>query len=205
MRLESASAHRNEGPILGVLQQLFGPDTEDVLEIASGSGQHAAAFSAAFPGVRWWPSDADSRSLASIDLWRADAGQANLQASQRLDVAAPDWITGEPIGDIPETVDGIVCVNMIHISPWASAEGLFAGAAHRLKPLGLMFIYGPFARSGRHTSEGNTRFDASLRDQNPDWGIRELEEVEQLGSRNGLRLDQVVEMPANNLSLVFRW
>ena len=105
---------------------------------------------------------------------------------------------------LPDEVDGIVCVNMIHISPWSATQGLFEGAAKRLASDGLLYTYGPYARDGRHTSEGNESFDASLRAQNPDWGIRSLEDVERLGQSVGFRLDEVIEMPANNLSLVFR-
>ncbi len=204
MRLESASASRNEAPILAVLQQLFGPDTEDILEIASGSGQHAAAFSQALPGTRWWPTDIDPRCLGSIEIRRGESGRDSFQPPQQLDVTGRAWISGEPIEGLPEKANGIVCVNMIHISPWASAEGLFAGSSRRLRPDGILYLYGPFARDGRHTSEGNLNFDASLRAQSPDWRIRDLADVEALGAQHGMDLSQVVEMPANNLSLVFR-
>ena len=203
MRLESASAFRNESPILEVLQRLLA-DKRDVIEIASGSGQHASAFTKALPGLRWWPTDYDARSVESIDIWRTESGQENFQQPRVLDVTSDVWRSGGKLDGLPESADAIVCVNMIHISPWAATEGLFEGAARRLAPDGLLYTYGPYAREGQHTSEGNQNFDASLRAQNPDWGIRHLEDIERLGDGAGLGLEEVIQMPANNLSLVFR-
>ncbi len=204
MRLESASAQRNEAPILGVLQRIFATGADDILEIASGSGQHAAAFSRTLPVKRWWTTDVDPAKLESIEIWRAESTQQSFQPPQQLDVTSANWTNGGPIENLPGALDGIVCVNMIHISPWQAAEGLFAGAAHRLKPGGVLYIYGPFARDGAHTSEGNLRFDASLRGQDPSWGIRALEEGEARGSRNDLTVEESFDWPANTLPLIFR-
>ncbi len=197
---ESASAYRNESPIADQLVRLLG----DELEVASGTGQHAVAFSNALPNMTWWPTDIDPANLASIETWRTEAGVQTLQAAQPLDVGSAAWTAGAPLPPLPDTAQAIVCINMVHISPWIVTEGLFAGARHRLVPGGLLFLYGPYRRQGRHTSEGNSRFDISLRAQDNRWGIRDLEAIQALSQVHKLTLTEVVEMPANNLSLVFR-
>ncbi|NNF76722.1 MAG: DUF938 domain-containing protein [Rhizobiales bacterium] len=201
---ESASAYRNESPIADQLVRLLGDAQGDVVEVASGTGQHAVAFSTALPNLTWWPTDIDPANLASVDAWRNEAGPATLQAAQPLDVSSDAWTTGAPIPPLPDTAQAIVCINMVHISPWLVTEGLFAGARRRLVPGGLLFLYGPYRRQGRHTSEGNSRFDISLRAQDSRWGIRDLEAVQALGQVHQFTLAEVVDMPANNLSLIFR-
>jgi len=201
---ESASAYRNETFIADQLVRLLGDAQGDVLEVASGTGQHAVAFSTALPNMTWWPTEFDPANLASIETWRAEAGPVTLQAAQPLDVSSAAWTTGAPLPPLPDTAQAIVCINMVHISPWIVTEGLFAGARRRLVPGGLLFLYGPYRRQGRHTSEGNSRFDISLRAQDNRWGIRDLEAVRALSQVHKLTLAEVVEMPANNLSLIFR-
>ncbi|MCP5085090.1 MAG: DUF938 domain-containing protein [Alphaproteobacteria bacterium] len=201
---ESASAYRNESPIADQLVRLLGDTQGDVLEVASGTGQHAVAFSTALPKLTWWPTDIAPANLASIDTWRSEAGQGTLQAAQPLDVSSPAWTTGAPMPPLPDTAQAIVCINMVHISPWIVTEGLFAGARHRLGSGGVLFLYGPYRRQGRHTSQGNSRFDISLRVEDSRWGTRDLEAVQALGQMHQFTLAEVVDMPANNLSLIFR-
>lgn len=201
---ESASAYRNEEPIRAQLTRLLAGAQGHLLEVAAGTGQHAAAFSAALPQLVWWPTDLTADNLASIEAWRSDAQSTNLQPAQILDVTSEGWMTGTALPPLPESIHAILCCNMVHISPWAATEGLFAGAAQRLAENGLVFLYGPYRRNGQHTSDGNMHFDASLRAQDASWGIRDLEDMDALGRSHGLMLDEVIEMPANNLSLIFR-
>lgn len=201
---ESASAYRNESPIADQLVRLLADVQGDVIEVASGTGQHAVAFSTALPHLTWWPTDIDPHNLASIQTWRAEAGAGNLQAAEPLDVTSDAWTTGAPLPPLPDQAQAVVCINMVHISPWITTEGLFAGARRRLVPGGLLFLYGPYRREGRHTSEGNSRFDVSLRASDIRWGIRDLEAVQALAKAHGFAPAEVVEMPANNLSLIFR-
>jgi SAM-dependent methyltransferase len=189
------ASRRNAGPILDVLRSAL-PARGLVLEVASGSGFHAATFAAALPGVTWQPSDPDAAMRASIEAHRADAGPANLLAPIHLDVTAWPW----PV----DKADAVVCINMIHIAPWAACEALFAGAGRVLGENGVVFTYGPYRVDGDWRGDGNVAFDQSLRSRNPDWGIRELRDVEAVAAGHGLALVATVAMPANNLSLVFR-
>ncbi|AOK07226.1 class I SAM-dependent methyltransferase [Burkholderia sp. AU28942] len=193
-RLSAPAAERNRGPILDVLRRVL-PATGSVLEIASGTGQHAAHFAQALPGLRWQPSDPDAHARRSIAAWVAHAGLANLAEPLAFDVRDPVWPSA--------ALDAIVCINMVHISPWACTEALFAGAARVLRPGGVLFLYGPYRREGRHTSPSNEAFDQQLRSRDPSWGVRDLEAVVALGLDLGLDCAEVVEMPANNLSVVF--
>lgn len=183
---------------------ILGGEPADIIEIASGTGQHGAAFSAAFPHVNWWPTEYDAQNLPSIEAWRAHCGHPNYQPALQLDVTSEAWRSGNVIEGIPSSANGIFCTNMVHISPWAATMGLFEGARNRLAPDGFLFVYGPYARNGQHTSEGNVQFDSSLRLRNPEWGIRNLEDVEELARSNELTLSEIIQMPANNLSLIFR-
>jgi SAM-dependent methyltransferase len=185
---------RNRQPILDVLSRVL-PDSGRVLEVASGSGEHALWFAQHLYPLIWQPSDPDPACRRSIAAHAAGAGLANLEASLELDAARSDW----PI----ETADAVVCINMIHIAPWAAAEGLVAGAARILPPGGVLYLYGAYMRGGRHTAPSNAAFDAALRAGNPDWGLRDIEAVAEAAGAQGLVLSEVVEMPANNLSLVF--
>lgn len=193
---------RNREPIGGILRDRLagggGMATPRlVLEIASGTGEHAVWFSRILPDVTWQPTDRDPEALASIEAWRNDAGLANLLPPLRLDAAAP---AGWPV----TRADAVVAINMIHIAPWSATEGLLAGAARVLPDGGLLFLYGPFREEGTVLAAGNEAFDAGLRARDPDWGLRDLEAVVELAGRHGIRLEARIAMPANNLSLVFR-
>ncbi|KVW25900.1 SAM-dependent methyltransferase [Burkholderia ubonensis] len=195
MRLSAPAAERNRGPILNVLRRVL-PARGDVLEIASGTGQHVVHFAAGLPGLHWRPSDPDAQARRSIAAWIAQAGLSNVDAPLAFDVRDAAW----PFA----ALDAIVCINMIHIAPWACAEALFAGASRVLRPGGVLVLYGPYRREGRHTAPSNAAFDAQLRSRDPSWGVRDLETVVALGLDRGLDCIEVVEMPANNLSVVFR-
>ena len=186
---------RNREPILSVLRQIL-PKHGTVLEIASGTGQHAVHFAAGLPNLTWQPSDVGMHALKSISAHRALAALPNLLAPIELEVEAPSW---------PVTrADAAVCINMIHIAPWSAAKGLMAGVGRVLPAGGVLYLYGPFQENGQHTAPSNAVFDASLRARNPEWGVREVGEVTDLAVSNGFELIERVAMPANNLSLVFR-
>ncbi|AOJ06399.1 SAM-dependent methyltransferase [Burkholderia mayonis] len=189
------ATERNREPILDVLKRVL-PARGIVLEIASGTGQHAVHFAAALPDLVWQPTDTEAAARASIAAWAADAALPNLRAPLALDVCVEPW----PLA----AADAIVCINMIHIAPWAAACALFDGAARVLPDGGVLYLYGPYRRGGAHTAESNAQFDAQLRSRDPAWGVRDLEAVAELGRAAGLALDEIVEMPANNLSVVFR-
>ncbi|QQC67133.1 DUF938 domain-containing protein [Paraburkholderia ginsengisoli] len=195
LRQRSPSAERNREPILAVLRDTL-PATGRVLEIASGTGQHAMYFAAALPGLDWQPSDADADARASIAAWIAHEGLANVRAPLVLDVHQPDWGV--------DSLDAVVCINMIHISPWSAAEALFAGASRRLVDGGVLYLYGPYKRGGTQTAPSNDAFDQQLRSRDPEWGVRDMEAVVELGASVGLVCDEPIAMPANNFSLVFR-
>jgi SAM-dependent methyltransferase len=186
---------RNRDPILTVLRRIL-PARGTVLEIASGTGEHAVYFAAALPGIVWQPSDADPAALESIASWRSAAQLPNVKPPLDLDVTSPTW----PV----ECADAVVCINMIHIAPWRAAKGLVVGAGRVLAPRGVLFLYGPYKEGGRHTAPSNEAFDASLRARDPEWGVRDLDEVKALAERHGFEFVERVPMPANNLSVVFR-
>jgi SAM-dependent methyltransferase len=194
-RLYRPHVARNRDPILEVLRRVL-PPRGMVLEIASGSGEHAAYFARELPSLVWQPSDPDTAALDSIAAHRENAGAANLLAPLRLDVTSVPW----PVAN----ADVVVCCNMIHISPWAACAGLMAGVECVLPPGGILYLYGPYKIGGRHTAPSNAAFDADLRARNPDWGIRDLDEVAALARRHNFALKETVEMPANNLSVIFR-
>jgi SAM-dependent methyltransferase len=193
--LTAPAVARNRDPILTVLRRVL-PPAGTILEIASGTGEHAVHFATGLPGVTWQPTDRDPDALRSIAAHRAAAGLPNLLPPLELDVTAPAW----PV----ERADAVVSINMIHIAPWAAAERLVAGAARLLAPGGVLFLYGPFMEDGRHTAPSNAAFDESLRARDPEWGVRDLRDVEALAGRHGFTLAKRVAMPANNLSAVFR-
>ena len=192
----SPSTARNRDPILEVLRPRL-PAAGLVLEIAAGAGEHAVHNAAALPGLEWRPTDPDPEALASIAAWRDHTGLPNLLPPMRLDAADPDsW----PV----ERADVVVNINMIHISPWAAAEGLMTGAGRVLPIGGLLFLYGPYLEPEMETAPSNLAFDQSLKARNPAWGLRRLDEVTALAARHGLQLTERIAMPANNLALVFR-
>jgi SAM-dependent methyltransferase len=194
-RLYRPHVARNRDPILDVLRRVL-PPRGTVLEIASGSGEHAAYFAKELPSLIWQPTDPDTRALSSIVAHRAEANAANLLAPLQLDVTSERW----PV----ERADVVMCNNMIHISPWTATEGLMAGAGRILPIGGVLYLYGPYKIGGRHTAPSNEEFDTYLRSQNAAWGIRELDEVTALAKRHNFALKETVEMPANNLSVIFR-
>jgi hypothetical protein len=181
---------RNRDAIASVLGGLL-PVDGLVLEIASGSGEHAVHFASLFPQLAWQPSDPDPHALASIEAWRNHAGPANLLAPLDLDAAAPVW----PI----KAADAVLCINMIHISPWASTSGLIAGAGRLLKSGQPLFLYGPFEQAGVETAASNIAFDQSLKARNPEWGLRRIEDVIALARQHGFGRQEIIPMPANNL------
>jgi SAM-dependent methyltransferase len=193
----SPAAERNKGPILDVLRHAL-PEQSRVLEIASGTGQHAAWFAAAMPGWQWQPTDFQADALSSIRAWAAEAPSGHVREPLQLDVLAPHW----PVA--LAAFDGIYCANMLHIAPWATCAALMQGAARHLAPGGALITYGPYLEDDVPTSPGNLAFDASLRRENPDWGIRRREDVERQARRAGLALGERHAMPANNLLLVWR-
>jgi len=197
----SPAAERNRGPILEALHHAL-PGSGHALEIASGTGQHVAWFAAGLPGWTWQPSDAQADGFGSIASWCAAANVTNVQRPVALDVMARQWPSEG--NEFSERFDAIYCANMLHISPWATCAALMHGAARYLEPDGALVTYGPYLENDVPTSPGNVNFDASLRATNPDWGIRPLADVAREAALVGLRLHARVQMPANNLLLVFR-
>lgn len=195
-RRAAPAVARNRDPIAAVLLPLL-PQRGLVLEIASGTGQHAIHFARKLPHLDWQPSDPSAEARASIAAWTKAEGLLNVRAPLALDAAADgDW----PVGQ----VDAVVCINMVHISPWEATQGLMRGAGARLAPDGILFLYGPFLREGVPTAPTNLAFDAELKRQDPRFGLRRLEDVATCAAERGLVLSRVEEMPANNLSVVFR-
>jgi len=193
--LHAAATERNREPILEVLRRAL-PATGLVLEIASGTGQHVVFFARALPALRWQPSDPSPAHQDSIRAWIAAEGTENVAPPLPLDVERWPW---------PLTrADAILNINMIHIAPWSAAEALFRGAARVLSPPAPLVLYGPFKRDGRHTAESNQRFDERLRGEDPRWGVRDVADVQALATAAGFAAPEIIAMPANNLSLVFR-
>lgn len=192
-RLYAPATARNRDPILAVLTRHL-PQRGLVLEVASGSGEHVVHFAQAFPHLLFQPSDPDPDARASIDAWRAALTLSNVRPAIALDATAEPW----PIA----AADAVLCINMVHIAPWAAAEGVVRGAARVLPPGGVLYLYGPYKRGGRHTAPSNAAFDASLRSQDPEWGVRDLEAVIALTAAAGFAQPVIEQMPANNLSLV---
>ena len=193
MKREAPAAARNRQPILDVLQPRL-PENGLVLEIASGTGEHVVHYAAARPELTFQPSDPDAGARASVDDWVRTLGLGNVRPALEIDVTRTTW----PV----ERADAVLCCNMIHIAPWEAAIGLVAGAARLLPPGGLLFLYGPYRVGGRHTAPSNEAFDADLRRRNPAWGVRDLEAVAELAASRGFSVPEIVEMPANNLSLL---
>lgn len=195
MKRTAPATARNREPILAVLARVV-PDGARVLEIASGTGEHAVFLAARLPVATWQPSDPDADARASVEAWRLEAGAERVLPPVALDVCASPW----PIA----RADVVVCINMLHISPWSATEGLMQGAAALLPAGGVLYLYGPYRRGGAHTAESNAAFDASLRARDPAWGVRDLEAVVAEAARRGFELSEIAEMPANNLSVVLR-
>jgi len=198
-RLRGPAFARNQAPIWSVIEPFLQDRAGDVLEVGSGTGEHVVAYAARSPAVTWWPSDIHPRHLASIAAWRRHAGLANVRAPLRVDLLAAEWEADLPMAD---RLLAIVCVNVLHISPWRVTGNLLAGAGRRLRPDGRLFVYGPFRRDGAHTAPSNAAFDASLRAQDPAWGVRDTADIAVVAERCGLRIADSVAMPANNFTLV---
>ncbi|MFC0408045.1 DUF938 domain-containing protein [Roseomonas elaeocarpi] len=194
-RRHAPAALRNRDPILEVLRRVL-PATGTLLEVASGSGEHALHFARALPGLRFQPSDMDPAARASIDAWARTEVRPNLLPALALDASAAEW----PVG----AADAVLCLNMVHIAPWEATLGLLRGAARLLAEGSPLVLYGPYRRRGEVLAPSNEAFDQSLRTRDPRWGLRELEAVAEAASGYDLRLDTVEEMPANNLLVVFR-
>ena len=195
MKREAPAATRNRQPILDVLQPHL-PEKGLVLEIASGTGEHVVHYAAARPGLTFQPSDPDAGARASVDDWVLTLGLGNVKPALEIDVTRETW----PV----ERADAVLCCNMIHIAPWEAAVGLVTGAGRLVPSGGLLFLYGPYRRGGRHTAPSNEAFDSDLKRRNPAWGVRDLEAVIELADLHGFAAPEIVEMPANNLSLLFK-
>lgn len=189
------AAERNRQPILDVLRRVV-PAGARVLEVASGTGEHALHFAENLPITSWQPSDPDPAARESIDAWREHAGAEKVLPALDLDVLKENWP--------PLAVEVMVAINLIHISPWQACEALLRRAAALLPVGGILFLYGPYRRDGAHTAPSNEAFDQSLRSRDPSWGVRDLEAVARAAEREGLELEETVPMPANNFSVVFR-
>ena len=195
MKRHAPAAERNREPIAAVLTEEL-PTAGLVLEVASGTGEHAAHFARTFAALSWQPSDADADSRASIAAWRKEEPLANLLPPIELDASAPPWAVTR--------ADAVLCINMVHISPLAATEGLVAGAAAELSAGGPLILYGPYLEAGVDTVPSNLAFDASLRSRNPAWGLRSVAWLDDLAAGRGFRRTRRVAMPANNLMLVYR-
>ncbi|MCB4822391.1 DUF938 domain-containing protein [Roseicella aerolata] len=194
-RRHAPATARNRDPILAVLRRHL-PETGRLLEVSSGTGEHAVHFAAAFPGLLWQPTDPDPAARASIAAWAAEARLPNLLPPLDLDAAAEAW----PVTQ----ADAVLCINMIHIAPWEAGLGLLRGAARLLPPGGPLVLYGPYRRGGQHTAPSNAAFDEGLRAQDPRWGVRNLEDVAEAAAAAGFGAPIVEAMPANNLTVIFR-
>ncbi|WP_374378226.1 DUF938 domain-containing protein [Dongia sp.] len=192
-RLQAPSAQRNREPILAVLKAVL-PSSGTILEIASGSGEHVIHFARALPDLTFQPSDINPANLESISAWVSSSAVPNVLPPIQLDVTAGNW---------PLSADAVLCINMIHISPWEASVGLIQGAARILATGAPLYLYGPYRRGGAHTADSNRAFDADLRSRNPAWGVRDLEAVSELAAEAGFSAPRIVEMPANNLSVIF--
>lgn len=198
-RQYAPATQRNREAILEVLLRIL-PSSGNVLEISSGTGEHAIFFAPRLSPRHWFPSDPNPLALASINAWREHFPSDNLHAPLQLDTCDRVW----SIEEKKITISAIVNINMIHIAPWSACLGLMAGANRLLSHGGILYLYGPFKQEGKHTAPSNHAFDESLRAQNPQWGVRNLEEVIETARLQGLNLLEVVSMPANNLSIIFQ-
>jgi SAM-dependent methyltransferase len=202
-RLDAPAFHRNHQAIRAVLRKFLAGRSGDVVEAGSGTGQHVADFAGHLPEITWWPSDLNEQHLKSIRAWRAHSGLKNIRSPLRIDLSDPLWCPEMHDGRGPRNLLAVFCANVIHIAPWRVAEGLFAGASRYLQADGRLLLYGPFKRGGKHTAISNAVFDTNLREKNAEWGVRDMEALEKLAASVELKLIEIAEMPANNLTLVF--
>jgi len=197
-RLEGPAFRRNHKAIWQAISEYLNTTTGDVLEVGSGTGQHVTEFARRAPYLTWWPSDIVPAHLASIAAWGELAQLGNLRAPQRIDLNDPDWHWQGG-----RNLAAIICINVLHIAPWQVSQNLMAGAGRLLRDGGRLFVYGPFKRDGAHTAPSNAAFDASLRAENPDWGVRDVRDLDALAQAAGLSPAEITTMPANNLILAF--
>lgn len=190
-----AAVPRNRAFILEVLKRVL-PTEARVLEIASGSGEHGVFMARALPGITWMPTDGSAELLPSIEAWRTSEGLTNLHSPQLLNVLSDTW----PVAQ----ADAVVNINMIHVAPWEACDALLRGASRLLPKGGLLYMYGPYKRFGQHTAPSNASFDRTVRKRDNSWGVRNLEDVQRLARSYSLRLEEIVPMPANNLSVIYR-
>jgi len=201
-RLNAPAFQRNHEVIWAAIAPFLSAQNGDVLELGSGTGQHATTFAARTPQLTWWPSDIYPSHLTSIEAWRRHAGLANLRAPQRIDLTDAAW-SWSAAGQTGAPLAAMLCINVLHISPWTVAQNLIAGAGRYLRGGGRLFVYGPFMRDGQHTAPSNAAFDQSLRAENPAWGVRDVADLNTLARNAGLTAAEITPMPANNLVLAF--
>jgi hypothetical protein len=201
-RLDGPAFHRNHDTIWSAIAVFLSAQTGDVLELGSGTGQHATAFAGRSQHLTWWPSDIYPSHLASIEGWRRHAALSNLRAPQRIDLADAAW-SWTADGQAGGKVAAMLCINVLHISPWAVAQNLIAGAGRYLRVDSRLLVYGPFMRDGQHTAPSNAAFDQSLRAEDPAWGVRDVAHLNALAREAGLAAAELTPMPANNLVLAF--
>jgi SAM-dependent methyltransferase len=199
-RLDGPTFHRNHDPIWLAMSDFLSRKTGDVLEIGSGTGQHVTEFARRSKHLNWWPSDIYDSHLKSIAAWQAHSGLENLNPPQRINLLDPDWTW---IGGGGRPLAAMLCINVLHISPWSVSRNLMSGAGRLLAEDGRLFVYGPFKRGGSHTAPSNAQFDAALRAEDPEWGVRDVGDLNELAQKNGLAPAIITPMPANNLVLAF--
>ena len=203
VRLDAPAYHRNIAPLLSALDELLPTPPADIVEIGCGTGQHITAFAREFPEYKWWPTDIATEHLASTRAWMTETSAGNIATPVLLDAASADWDLGRP-GRPPQHLQAIFSANVIHISPWSTTTGLLAGAGRHLQPGGSLLLYGPFRFDRNHTAASNDAFDRSLRQQNPEWGVRDTSDLVATAAPAGLDLADKIDMPANNFILRFK-
>ena len=202
-RLDAPAYHRNAGPIAEVLAPLLAGRGSHIVEIGSGTGQHAAALAARFAGFTWWPTEPNAAHRRSVDAWRDHRGVLNMMPAVALDAASPDWLLGAAGMPPKQDLAAVLAINVLHITAWKVTLGLLAGAGRHLGAAGLLLIYGPFSQDGVHNASSNLAFDRQLKAQNPLWGVRDIADIEGAAAAAGLTLTKAFEMPANNRILAF--
>ena len=202
-RLNAPATARNTEVIAEVLQTVMKFETGNVIEIGSGTGQHVIHFSRLFPNLTWWPSDPETDHIKSIESWRQYAKQDNIRPACRIDASA-DWNLGKETTPPSDNVICIFSANVVHIAPWEVAIGILSGAGKYLQKDGVLVLYGPYSRSGDLLSEGNIAFDKSLKSRNPDWGIRDLDDILKSAEKHNMSLHKVFDMPSNNSTIVLK-
>lgn len=200
-KLNFPATERNVSAILQVLQKHL--PAGDIIEIASGSGQHVVQFAKAMPDHVFWPSDPNPDHIKSINAWVGESRLGNLKTASPLDCTDSKWIKGQEVPGLPQTAIAVLCINMIHIAPITAVQGLFAGASKRLKPGGVLYLYGPFFGVSEQEAASNIAFDLDLQQRDPKWGVRQLDMVRKIAAAAGFELSNIIEMPANNHSVLF--